>query len=189
MKYLFLACLIPTFAYCADYKLDVSHTNIGFKVKHLVVSTVNGRFNKFDGTFKYDEKKKVLSDIKVMIDANSIDTNDVDRDKHLRSEDFLDVEKNKTLEFVSTKITKKAGNKYIVVGDLTIRGSKKSVTLKAQLDGPVADPWKNMKLALTAETQIKRSDFGLIWNKKLETGGLLVDDKINIIIEGESQPQ
>lgn len=189
MKFLVLMSLLSSTAFAGAFKLDASHTTVGFKVKHLVISTINGRFTKFDGTFNFDEKTKALADLKVSIDASSINTDEADRDKHLKSADFFDVEKFKTLEFTSTKATKKSGNNYSVVGDLTIHGVKKSITMAVELSGPVIDPWKNKKMAFVATAQINRADFGLTWNKALEAGGVVVAEKVNIIIEGESSAQ
>ena len=189
MRKLVLLFLISTLSHLAlatNYKIDVAHTNLGFKVKHLVISTVNGRFNKFDGSFKFDEKTGVLSDVKLTIQADSIDTNEPDRDKHLKSSDFFDVEKFKTVEFVSNKISKKSKGNYEVAGDLTIHGIKKAVKFKAEINGPVIDPWKNSKLAFNITSKLKRADYGLTWNKTLDQGGVVVDENVNIIIEGES---
>jgi polyisoprenoid-binding protein YceI len=181
--------LISQMAWATNYKVDASHTNLGFKVKHLVISNVTGRFNKFDGSFNFDEKTGALSDIALIAEANSIDTNEPDRDKHLKGADFFDVEKFKTLTFNSTKITKKSAGKYSVTGNLTIHGVTKLVVLDAEVNGPVTDPWKNVKLAFTINAKIKRTDFGLVWNKTLDKGGVVVAEEVKLEIEGESIAQ
>lgn len=177
--------LWPFGAFAAKFKLDEGHSNVGFKIQHLVISKVTGRFNKFEGTFDHDEKKGTLENINVKIMANSIDTNEADRDKHLKAADFFDVEKYPTIEFVGTKVNYKNKKPTSVEGNLTMRGVTKPVTLKYESKGSVTDPWGNNRIAFEASTKISRKDFGLNWNKTLDKGGVVVGEDVNVIIEGE----
>jgi polyisoprenoid-binding protein YceI len=166
------------------YKIDPAHSEANFQVRHLVTK-VRGRFAKFDGTIQFDEASPESSSVEFTIDASSIDTNVGDRDTHLRSGDFFDVEKFKNLTFKSKRITKKGGDNYDVTGDLTIRGTTKEVTLPVTHLGKAKDPWGNEKLGFETEYTINRKDFGLNWNAALETGGFLVGDdvKVNMSIQ------
>ena len=166
-------------------KIDVGHSQIGFTVKHLLISKVKGRFNKFDGTFTYDSKKKTFSDFKVTIDAASVDTNEPDRDKHLRNADFFDVDKHKTIDFKSTKIVSKNGKTGQIHGDLTMRGVTKPVVFDFTFTGATTDPWGNEKVALEAKTKLNRKEFGISWNKNLDKGGLAVSEDVEITVELE----
>lgn len=184
---LFLAALsISALAQAETYKLDEGHTTVGFKIKHLVISTVNGRFNKFTGSFAYDEKSGKLSDVMVSIDTASIDTNEAKRDEHLRSKDFFEVEKFPKIQFKSTKVDYKNHKPVKVTGDLTIRDVTHPVTLTAKYEGSAKDPWGNTHLAFNLSGKIDRKDFGLSWNKALETGGLLVANEVAIEINSEA---
>ena len=173
-------------SYSATYKLDESHTQIGFKIKHLVISTVSGRFNKYSGTFNFDPATGKLEGIKTSIEAASIDTNEPDRDKHLRGPDFFDVEKFKTIEFVSKNIKNKGKSPAEVKGDLTIHGITKPITLAVTYNGTTTDPWGNERIAFEATGKVNRKDFGLKWNKSLDKGGVMIADDVNIVIEGEA---
>ncbi|MGE0525582.1 MAG: YceI family protein [Bdellovibrionales bacterium] len=173
-------------SHAGTYKIDESHTQVGFKIKHLVISTVSGRFNKFAGEFKYDASTGKLEGLKTTIEANSIDTNEPDRDKHLRSKDFFDVDKFKTLEFVAKDVSYKEKKPAEIKGDLTIHGITKSVTLKVDFKGEAVDPWGNQRAAFEASTRVNRKDFGLKWNKNLDKGGVMIADDVDILIEGEA---
>lgn len=175
-----------THAWAANYKLDESHTQVGFKIKHLVISTVSGQFNKFSGKFDFDPKKGEIKDLNVEIEAASIDTNEPDRDKHLKSPDFLDVEKFSKLTFVSKKTITKENKPTKIDGELTIHGVKKLVTLEVVYNGSTIDPWGNERIAFEASTQVNRKDYGLKWNKSLDKGGVMIADDVKIIIEGEA---
>lgn len=172
--------------WAAPYKLDESHTQVGFKIKHLVISTVSGRFNKFTGSFDFDPTKGEIKDLKVEIEASSIDTNEPDRDKHLKSVDFFDVEKYPKLTFVSTKTVTKKGLPTQLEGTLTIHGIKKNVTLELDYKGATTDPWGNERIAFEASTKVNRKDFELKWNKSLDKGGVMIADEVKILIEGEA---
>lgn len=173
-------------AWAGNYKLDESHTQVGFKVKHLVISTVSGRFNKFAGNFEFEPKKGEIKGLNVEIEASSIDTNEPDRDKHLKSPDFFDVEKFTKLTFVSKKTVTKENKPTKIEGELTIHGIKKSVTLEVDYKGSTIDPWGNERIAFEASTQVNRKDYGLKWNKNLDKGGVMIADDVKIIIEGEA---
>ncbi len=169
-----------------EYKIDESHTQVGFKIKHLVISTVSGRFNKFNGGFKFDSASGKLENLKVNIEAKSIDTNEPERDKHLKSKDFFDVEKFKTVDFIATNVIYQDKKPSEVKGTLTIHGISKPVTLKVEFKGEATDPWGNQALAFEASSKVDRKDFGLNWNKSLDKGGVMIADEVTILIEGEA---
>ncbi len=176
---------LPMLASAADFKLDPSHSNASFKVRHMMVSTVRGEFADVQGTVKYDAKAPEKIVIEAVIAANSINTRNEKRDDHLKSADFFDVAKHPALTFKS-KSAKKNGKKLAVKGDLTIRGVTKEVTLDVEgLDTEMKDPWGNTLLGASATTQIDRKDFGLNWNQALEAGGVLVGEKIDITLDVE----
>lgn len=169
-----------------EYAIDPSHSEVGFGVKHMMISTVKGRFNKFEGKFNFDEATGKLSDIDVKIDANSIDTNDAKRDEHLKNEDFFDTKNFPTLVFKSEKIEMSGKKPKKAIGTLTIRGKSQKVTLNLDYKGAVTDPMGNQKIGFAATTEINRKDFGVSWNKTLDKGGLAVGEKVTIHIEGEA---
>jgi polyisoprenoid-binding protein YceI len=183
-----LAVSLVAFAASAapvDYTFDLSHSNIGFKVPHLVVSSVSGRFKEVASSqIKLDDQDLTKSQISIDIKAGSVDTGDAKRDEHLRGADFFDVAKHPLLKFSSTKITK-AGKGYKLVGDLTIRGVKKSVTLDGTVSEPVKTPWGKHVRAIKLAGSVKRGDFGLTWNKALEAGGVIVGEDVALTIEAE----
>jgi len=163
------------------YKIDTSHSEAVFQVRHLVTK-VRGRFDDFEGTIEYNEKNREQSKVTFTIQAASIDTNEKDRDTHLRSEDFFAVERFKTISFVSKRISKKGPETDDVVGDLTIRGVTKEVTLPVTHLGTAKDPWGSEKIGFETEITVNRKDFGLQWNAALETGGFLVGDEVKITL-------
>ena len=172
------------------YTIDPAHSVADFKVRHLMVSNVRGEFSGVRGTVQYDPQNPANSKLEATIDAASIQTRDAQRDAHLKSADFLDVEKFPAITFVSKKVTRKGDEEYKVVGDLTIHGVTKEVTL--DVDGPtpeVKDPWGTVRTGASAKTKINRKDFGLVWNVALETGGVLVGDDIHIQIDLELMKQ
>ena len=160
-------------------EIDRSHSDVTFQVRHLL-SKVRGRFNEFSGTIEFDESNPRNSRVDVTIQAASIDTGEADRDKHLRSADFFDVEKYPTLRFVSTSVTPRDGHAYDVAGDLTIHGVTRQVVLPAAYLGAASDPWGNTKSVFEVELTLNRKDFGLTWNAALETGGFLVGDDVRV---------
>ena len=159
--------------------IDRSHSDVAFQVRHLL-SKVRGRFTEFGGTIEFDEANPQRSRVDVTIQAASIDTAEPDRDKHLRSADFFDVEKYPALTFVSTSVTPRAANTYDVDGNLTIHGVTQRVVLPATYLGDATDPWGNTKVVFEAELTLNRKDFGLTWNAALETGGFLVGDEVKV---------
>ncbi len=181
-----LLLMFTSSAFAAKYKLDIGHGEVGFKIKHLGISTVKGKFKDFGGTFDWDEKAGKLTNLKATIKAASIDTNEPKRDDHLRSPDFFDVAKFPTIEFVSKKVDTSANKPTKIVGDLTMHGVTKEVALDVQYAGSTKDPWGNEHLGFEASGKLNRKDFGLAWNKALETGGLLVGEEVTIEIAGEA---
>lgn len=162
-------------------EIDRSHSEVAFQVRHLL-SKVRGRFGEFSGTIQYDEANPQNSRVDVTIQARSIDTAEGDRDKHLRSADFFDVDKYPTLTFTSTSVTARDGGNYDVAGNLTVHGVTKEVTLPASFLGTAQDPWGNTKFVFEAELTLNRKDFGLTWNAALETGGFLVGDEVKVTL-------
>ena len=167
------------------WDIDTSHSSVGFNVRHLVISKTHGRFTRWNGSITLDEANLANSRVEVNIDADSIDTNEPQRDAHLRSADFFDVEKNPKLTFVSTQITPGAGGEFRIAGDLTIAGITRPVVLEAESLGRTADPWGGQRAGFSAKTTIDRRDFGLTWNQALEAGGVLVSDKVDIEVEAQ----
>ncbi|MFS4458174.1 YceI family protein [Bdellovibrio sp. HCB2-146] len=183
----FASVVLATSALAAKYEIDPAHTNVMFTAPHLVVSKVKGRFDKFNGSFEFDEKTMQLSDIQVTIKTDSINTNEKDRDKHMRSPDFFDSAKYPDMTFKSKKVHYDKDKPDKVDGDLTIRGVTKPVTLDVDYNGAVTDAWGNRVVTFEAETKVNRKDFGMIWNKALDKGGVTVGDEIKIEIEGEAK--
>ena len=167
------------------WKIDPAHSGVHFSVKHLVVATVRGQFNTVSGSVVIDPLDPAGSSVHALIDAASIDTREPQRDAHLRSPDFLDVERFPTIEFRSTTVAR-ADDGYTVSGDLTIHGVTRPVVLRVETtDDEIRDHVGNLKRAATATAKINRKDFGLTWNVALETGGFVVGDEIRIEIDVE----
>ena len=164
------------------YAIDASHSNVEFAVKHMMITTVKGRFGDVKGTVALPESGQPVVD--VTIAAASIDTRVEARDTHLKSADFFDVEKYPELRFVSTRV-QRTDDGYKLTGDLTIRGVTKPVTLTVTEEGTGVDPWGNQKAAYSATGKFSRSEFGLNWNAALETGGVLVSDEVKIAIDAQ----
>jgi polyisoprenoid-binding protein YceI len=160
------------------YEIDRAHSMVEFVSRYLMVTKVRGRFGQFSGQVHIADDP-LESSVEVTVDAGSIDTRDETRDQHLRGEDFLAVDTYPTLEFRSTRLERSAEG-WRLVGDLTVRGVTREVALDVEFDGAAADPWGNTRIAFTASTEIDREDWGLTWNKTLETGGVLVGRKIVI---------
>lgn len=177
---------LPLGAFASIWNIDPDHSSVGFTVKHLMVSNVKGTFNKHTGTVDINDKDITKSKVDVAIDTASINTNVQKRDDHLRSADFFDVAKYPTMTFVSKKVAKAGKEKLKVTGDLTLHGVTRQVVLNVEpLSKESKDPWGNIRRGTTATAKIDRKDFGLIWNKALETGGMLVGDEITITLEIE----
>ncbi len=171
------------------WAVDPSHTVVEFAVRHLMVTTVKGRFTRFSGALFLDEADPTRSLIEGTVEAASVDTGDAQRDTHLRSADFFDVERFPQITFRSTRIEPLGDQRYRVIGNLTIRGVTREVALEAALLGRARDPWGNERLGFTAQATLDRRDFGLTWNHPLETGGFLVDNTVRITIEGQAVRQ
>lgn len=161
------------------YALDPAHSSVEFTVRHLMISKVRGRFAAFQGSIELAPGSDVPRSIAVSIDADSIDTREDQRDNHLRSADFFDVEQYPKLTFESTRIEGTAGD-LRVTGNLTMHGVTKEVTLKAEFEGRGSDPWGGQRVAYSAQTTVNRKDFGLTYNQALETGGVMVSDEVRI---------
>ena len=171
------------------WKIDEAHSAVEFVVKHMMVSRTKGRFTKFDGTINLDDDNLANSSAKVEIDVASIDTHDEKRDAHLRSADFFDVEKYPTITFVSTEVLPRGGDKFQLIGDLTIKDVTQKVVINAEKTGQGTSPWGQQVVGFEADTDVDRKDYGLTWNVALETGGFLVGDKIKINLEVEAIQQ
>ncbi len=165
------------------WSIDKSHSSIGFKIKHMMFTNVKGNFNDYEATIQIPNDNFEESSLNFVAQVASIDTNNADRDNHLKSADFFDVEQYATLEFKSTKIEKKSQSHYTIEGILTMHGVENPVKLNAEYSGIIVDPWGNNKIALALNGKINRKDWNLNWNSALEAGGLLVGEEVNFDIE------
>ncbi|RXI97899.1 polyisoprenoid-binding protein [Anaerobacillus alkaliphilus] len=165
------------------WALDTAHSGVEFSVKHMMIANVKGTFNNFNAEIDADPNDLTTGDISFSIDTASIDTRNEDRDNHLRSADFFDVENYPALTFKATEIVSNGDGEYQVTGDLTIRDTTNKETFVVTYEGSGKDPWGNEKVGFTVNGKIKRSDYGLTWNAALETGGVLVGDQIKISLE------
>ena len=167
------------------WKIDPAHSHVEFGVKHMMISTVKGRFSGVDGTVLMDESNPANAEVDVRIDAASIDTREPQRDAHLRSADFFDVEKFPHITFKSRRITDRSGQHFTLEGGLTIHGVTRDVALEVTEEGRGKDPWGGERAGFTASTKINRREFGLHWNQALEAGGILVGEDVKISLELE----
>jgi polyisoprenoid-binding protein YceI len=167
------------------WSLDMSHSEITFAVKHMMISTVRGKFNTFSGTIDFNEQDPALSTVDVSVDLASVDTRDEKRDGHLKSPDFFDVANHPTMSFKSTSVQKISDNQAKVTGDLTIRGVTQPLTLDVTYNGQAKSPWGMTSAGFSATGKLNRKAFGLEWNVALETGGVLVGEDVSIAIEAE----
>ena len=181
-----LSLVAPGLLHAAPWEFDPEHTGVQFKVRHLMVSSVRGEFEKITGKIVYDETDVTKSTADITIDAASINTRVAKRDEHLRSPDFLDVAKYPKIAFKSKRVEKTGNGTLKMTGDLTIRGVTKEVVLTVEGPAPaIKDPWGNQRVGGQATTKINRKDFGLNWNAALETGGVVVGDEVEITIDVE----
>lgn len=181
-----MALAPATTATRTTWHLDPSHLDLGFAVRHLMISTVKGRFGAATGTVTTDGDDFATAEIEVSIDAASLDTREPARDTHLRSADFFDVERFPAVTFKSRTVTVQPGRgRYTVVGDLTIRGISREIALDVTTEGFVRDPWGNEKAGFSAVGHLNRRDFGLTWNVAIESGGVLVGDEVKLHLEVE----
>ena len=167
------------------WTIDASHAEVGFSVRHLMISTVRGRFGGIAGTVTLDESNPNASHVDVTIDVSTIDTRQAQRDAHLRSPDFFDADNHPTMRFVSKRIKGDVTDEFTIVGDLTIRGTTREVSLDVKAEGRGMDPWGNERAGFSAKGKINRSEFGLTWNQMLEAGGVAVGDEIKLSIDAE----
>lgn len=170
-------------ALTGTYTLDPAHSRLGFVARHAMVTKVRGGFNDFEGTLTIDGANPAASSVHVTAKVASIDTRNDQRDGHLRTNDFLDAETHPEITFVSTAVTHVSGHDFEVVGDLTIKGVTKSITLPLEYQGSAKDPFGNTRIGFEGTTQIQRSDFGVSFNAALETGGVLVSEKVTLEVE------
>jgi polyisoprenoid-binding protein YceI len=164
------------------WTIDPTHSEVGFKVKHMMFTNVSGQFDTYDATITTEDFDFTTSKIEFSADIASINTGNSDRDNHLKSADFFDAEKNPKLTFVSSSLVKK-GDDFELTGELTINGITKTLKLETEVSGLLKDPWGNTKVGLNATGKINRTDFGLTWNSALETGGVLVSEEVKLNIE------
>jgi polyisoprenoid-binding protein YceI len=165
------------------YKIDPNHSTVGFAVAHMVINTVHGKFKDFNGTI--DLENNAVQSATGTIEAKSIDTGIDKRDNHLRSPDFFDVAKYPTITFQSKRVEKKGGDS-VLVGDFTMHGVTKEISMPVTVKGPIKDPWGSSRIGFQAKTKLNRKDYGLKYNQALETGGLVVGDEIEIEINAEA---
>ncbi|MFU2017699.1 YceI family protein [Peribacillus butanolivorans] len=168
------------------WAIDPTHSAIEFSVKHMMIAKVKGSFNKFEANISANPSDLTTAEIDFTVDVASIDTRNADRDNHLRSADFFDVEKNPTLTFKSTKIVKTGDDEYDVTGEVTLNGFTNEETFAITFEGQGKDPWGNEKAGFSGKGKVKRSDYGLTYNAALETGGVLIGDQITLTIEIEA---
>jgi polyisoprenoid-binding protein YceI len=168
-----------------SWTLDAAHSQINFSVKHMMISTVRGRFDTFSGTLDLNEENPHLSNLEVTIDLASVNTGDAGRDGHLRNSDFFETEQFPTATYRSTRVEKVAEDEYRIYGDLTLHGVTREIPLTATLEGLTKQKQPNRRAGFTVRTAISRKDFDLNWNVALETGGVLVSDKVNLDIDAQ----
>jgi len=181
VKLLGIIVLIFSFAEAKEFVVDNTHSNVGFSVKHMMISNVKGNFTNYSADIEYDTDKKVFTKLDAKINTASVDTGMPKRDDHLRSADFFDATKFKTIDFVMTRF-----NDNKVYGNITIHGITKEIVLNATVHGLIKDFQGHQRIGFSLEGKLNRKDFGLVWNKILEGGGLTVDDTINLAIDIEA---
>lgn len=170
----------------SKWSLDTAHSSVDFSIKHMMIAKVKGTFEQFEAQIEADPEDLTTAKIEFSVDLNSVNTRNADRDNHLRSADFFDVENHPKMTFVATSIVKTGDGEYDVTGDLTLHGVTKSETFKVISEGIGKDPWGNVKAGFSATGTIKRTDYGLTWNSALETGGVLIGDEVRVSIDIEA---
>lgn len=173
----------------AKWTVDPAHSSIDFTIKHMMIAKVKGAFHQYEAEIEADPSDLTSAKIQFSVDLASIDTRNSDRDAHLRSADFLNVEQNPKMTFQSSNIVKKSEGEYHVTGDLTLNGVTRSETFTVAFEGAGKDPWGNEKVGFSGHGSVKRSDFGLTYNAVLETGGVLIGDEVKFTIELEASKQ
>ena len=179
----------PKAATAGTYEIDPAHTTIGFSVRHLVINNVPGRFREFNGAIQYNPENIGSSSVTFTAKVTSIDTGVEQRDKHLRSADFFDVDRYPEMTFKSTRIEKKNKDEFIAYGDFSLRGVTKQVALPFKLYGAIKDPWGNLRLGVEAGLTINRQDYGLKWSAVTEAGGIVVSDEVKLVLNVEAVKQ
>lgn len=169
--------------------VDPTHSSIDFTIRHMMIAKVKGTFHTFEANIEADPTDLTTADVQFSIDLSSIDTRNDDRDAHLRTADFFDIEKYPKLTFQSTQITKTGDREYNVTGNLNLHGVTRPETFSVTFEGQGKDPWGNEKAGFSGQGSLKRSDYGLTWNAALETGGVLVGDEVKVSIEIEASKQ
>lgn len=180
LKKLVLGSMLSLSLFASEYVIDSSHSRVGLSIKHMMISNVKGEFKNYDGDIEFDEKKGVFNTLSAEIEVKSIDTGIEKRDDHLRSPDFFEAKKFPAIYF---SMVEQKGD--TVVGDITIHGVQKRVSLELEMGGVAKDPWGNQRIGFSLYGKIKRSDFGLNWNKAIETGGFIVGDDVKLVIDIE----
>lgn len=187
-----LAVLSCTALAAESYKVDVAHSSVGFRIRHLV-GNVTGRFDQFEGSILLDSSDLTRSSVTLTIRAATIDTAEPKRDEHLRSADFFDVDRHPDMTFRSTRITRGSGDTYQVTGAFSMHGVTKEITVPVEYLGTALDPWGNEKAGFSATFKLNRKDWGIVWNKTLDAGGFLLGDEVTASIQleaaRESAPQ
>lgn len=176
---------LPVETSARPWSIDATHTNVGFSIRHLMISTVRGRFAEVEGSVAFDPENPTAAAIRVSIPVASINTHNEQRDTHLKSADFFDAANHPAITFVGTKIKGDLDRHFKLVGDLTIRGTTKEFEFDVTREGTGNDPWGNERLGYSATGKLNRSDYGLSWNAALETGGFVVGDDVKINIDVE----
>jgi polyisoprenoid-binding protein YceI len=186
-KIMLVTALLPVMvvgtSLAAEYDIDLSHSSVNFQIKHLAISKVNGAFKDFSGSFSFDPEKPEATRADATIQLASVDTGNEKRDDHLRNPDFFDVAQYPTMTFTTTSVKMKDAEEGEVTGDLTLHGVTKSVTLDLEINGMTVDPWGNERIGASLTGEINRKDWGLTWNKAMETGGLVVGEDVKITLE------
>jgi polyisoprenoid-binding protein YceI len=181
-----LILALPLLVSASDYRLDPDHYSIQFKIRHLTVSNVTGTFQRATGTATFDDRDPAASKVEATIDTASIDTGHAKRDEHLRGPDFFDVAKYPTITFVSRKVEKAGPGKMKIIGNLTMHGITREVTIDVEGPTPeIKDPWGNFRRGVSGTAKINRNDFGITWNKTMDTGGLIIGEEVSIYIDVE----
>lgn len=180
-----IAVMLSSVVYADTWDIDKVHSNVGFSVRHLVITKVLGKFNEFAGQVEFDGKNVEGGSVEITIQMTSIDTDNQKRDDHLKGTDFFNVEEFPEMTFKSNKVIKGNDANFKIIGDLTIKGISKEVTLDAEFNGSLAGPWGGTRAGFSATTTINRQDFDMKWSKALEAGGLIVGDEVTIILELE----
>ena len=169
-----------------QWQFDMQHSGVSFTVRHMLVSKVRGRFTRWSGALQFLPDNPSLSSVEVSIETASVDTHEAQRDGHLRSGDFFDVEKFPAITFKSTRVERRGDGEFLVTGDLTIRGVSRPVLLEVEYGGAMRDPWGNERAGFTAKTTIDRKEFGISFNQVLDHGGLALGEKVSIDIDIEA---